>query len=136
MTMLETSSNSSSQISSLKKWVIELGVLVSLSLLCFGSVYIFDVPQELAGEFMTRFSKNEADIEYLYALYSTPGIFMAFLGGFAVSFITPLISGLLCTYFIFMASVLIAFGVHQETYWMITSGRFVYGLFGEPLNIV
>ena len=119
----------------MKKIWISFTILTSLSLINFGSRYIYDVPQALAGEFMSRFTVKQDDIELLYALDSIPGIFMAFLAGFIVSIISPLNTSLICTYLIFISAILTAWGVHSEKYGMIVAGRLVYGIFGEPLNV-
>ena len=110
-------------------------ILLCLTFLNFGNYYIFDVPQELAGDFLRYFDKTPADSEHLYSFYSIPATPMALLSGFIISWLTPTLTIVISTYMIFISAVLTLWGVHSINYNYVLLGRFVYGVFAEPNQI-
>lgn len=120
---------------SCKSKFITFVTLISLASLNFGNYYIQDIPQELAGNFLTFFNKTPADVEFLYTLYSTPATIMAVVSGFVISWLTPTLTAVIAAYMMFFSAALSMLGTHTHEYKWILIGRFIYGLFGEPIQI-
>ena len=116
--------------SRLPGWTI-IVVLICIIWVNFGSYYIFDVPQQLAGNFMEQFKINPESIALLYSLYAIPAMPMAFVGGFMVSWLTPMITIMLTTFCVFLSTIITYYGVSSNQYIYIMAGRVLQGFVGE-----
>lgn len=100
--------------------------LVSLN---FGNYYIWDLPQELAGDFLRYFEKDPSDIEDLYSLFYLPSTVMALASGFLIRGLGASISCMICSFMIVVSSIVSAYGVQVRKFEYINYGRLIYGLF-------
>ena len=119
----------------IKKIVTVASILFALSILNFGNYYIYDVPSELASGFLMYFDKTPADTSFLYTLSSAPSTVMSLISGFLVSWLTPTLTAAICTYMIFLSSVVTMYGTHSAKYNFIIIGRVMFGAFSDANQV-
>ena len=107
-------------------------VLVLISLAMFGNYYVYDSISPLADVLKAQLGFSDANIGWLYAIYSIPNIVLVLLGGIVIDRIgtrrATLLFGVLC----FAGAVLTAL---SGTFAVMMAGRFVFGLGAESLIV-
>jgi MFS family permease len=110
------------------RWV----VLVLISLAMFGNYYVYDSISPLADVLKAQLGFSDANIGWLYAIYSIPNIVMVLIGGIVIDRIgirrATLLFGVLC----FAGAALTAL---SGTFAVMMAGRFVFGLGAESLIV-
>ncbi len=114
--------------SRLYRWV----VLMVLSLAMFGSYYAYDALSPLADVLKQQLSFSDKDIGLLQAIYSFPNIFTVVIGGFIIDRLglrkSLMIFGILC---LIGPAITAASG----QLWVMSTGRLVFGMGAESLNV-
>ena len=110
------------------RWV----VLIVLSLAMFGSYYAYDALSPLADVLKQQLSFSDKDIGLLQAIYSFPNIFTVVIGGFIIDRLglrkSLMIFGILCL-------VGPAITAASGKLWLMSTGRLVFGMGAESLNV-
>lgn len=114
--------------SRLYRWV----VLIVLSLAMFGSYYAYDALSPLADVLKQQLGFSDKDIGLLQAIYSFPNIFTVVIGGFIIDRL-----GLRKSLMIFGVLCLVGPAVTAATgkLWLMSTGRLVFGMGAESLNV-
>ena len=114
--------------SRLYRWV----VLIVLSLAMFGSYYAYDALSPLADVLKQQLGFSDKDIGLLQAIYSFPNIFTVVIGGFIIDRL-----GLRKSLMIFGVLCLIgpAITAASGKLWLMSTGRLVFGMGAESLNV-
>ena len=114
--------------SPLYRWL----VLIFVSLAMFGSYYVYDALSPLADVLKQQLGFTDENIGFLQAIYSFPNIFTVVIGGFIIDRIglrkSLTIFGVLC----FIGPAITAISGHLP---MMATGRFIFGMGAESLNV-
>lgn len=114
--------------SPLYRWL----VLIFVSLGMFGSYYVYDALSPLADVLKQQLGFSDLDIGFLQAIYSFPNIFTVVIGGFIIDRIglrkSLMIFAILC----FVGPAITATSGHLP---IMASGRFIFGMGAESLNV-
>src|SRR6202451_3027776 len=114
--------------SPLYRWM----VLIALSLAMFGSYYAYDALSPLADVLKLQLGFSDKDIGLLQAIYSFPNIFTVVIGGFMTDRLglrkSLMIFGILCL----IGPAITAASGHL---WLMSTGRLVFGMGAESLNV-
>ena len=112
------------------KWV-KLGVAISISLINFGSFYIYDVPQELSEQLMTKYQVNQTQLNLTYSLYYLPNIlFMLIIPYFASKLQTSYVLFISASV-MFFGSIVSAAAIEVDNWNWMLAGRLVFGIGAE-----
>jgi MFS family permease len=107
-------------------------VLIFVSLAMFGSYYVYDALSPLADVLKQQLGFTDTNIGDLQAIYSLPNIFTVVIGGFIIDRIglrkSLMIFGVLC----FIGPAITAASGH---FVMMATGRFIFGMGAESLNV-
>ncbi len=114
--------------SPLYRWL----VLIFVSLAMFGSYYVYDALSPLADVLKQQLRFTDLDIGFLQAIYSFPNIFTVVIGGFIIDRI-----GLRKSLMIFAVLCFIgpAITVASGHLWLMATGRLIFGMGAESLNV-
>lgn len=115
--------------------ILIFGTLLLTITFNYGNYYISDIPQEMSKGFLNYFNKTPEDVEFLYSLYSMGATPMAVLGGFFVASFTATRVCLICSFGVFLSSIITFWGINSKDYLMILGGRLLYGLTAEPNQV-
>lgn len=120
-------------------------VLSVACFLTFGSYYIYDFPgsvgsgsgSTIENHFVTNGKTyTESMNQYLYSVYAWPNTVLSVAGGLLIDKYLGLRRAmLLFTSLILLGSVVFYFGVRATAYWMLITGRIIFGLGGESLSV-
>ena len=114
--------------SRLYRWM----VLVFVSLAMFGSYYAYDALSPLADVLKVQLGFSDENIGFLQAIYSFPNIFTVVIGGFLIDRLglrkSLMIFGILCL-------VGPAITAASGSLWVMSTGRLVFGMGAESLNV-
>ncbi|MGA8152822.1 MAG: MFS transporter [Terriglobales bacterium] len=107
-------------------------VLIVLSLAMFGSYYAYDALSPLADVLKLQLGFSDKDIGLLQAIYSFPNIFTVVIGGFIIDRL-----GLRKSLMIFGVLSLIGPAITAASghLWVMSTGRLVFGMGAESLNV-
>jgi MFS family permease len=107
-------------------------VLIVLSVAMFGSYYAYDALSPLADVLKLQLGFSDKDIGLLQAIYSFPNIFTVVIGGLIIDRIglrkSLMIFGVLCM-------VGPAITAASGKLWLMATGRLVFGMGAESLNV-
>ncbi len=107
-------------------------VLVFVSLAMFGSYYAYDALSPLADVLKVQLGFSDENIGFLQAIYSFPNIFTVVIGGFLIDRLglrkALMIFGILCL-------VGPAITAASGSLWVMSTGRLVFGMGAESLNV-
>ena len=107
-------------------------VLVFLSLAMFGSYYAYDALSPLADVLKLQLHFSDKDIGFLQAIYSFPNIFTVVIGGFIIDRMglrkSLMVFGILCL-------VGPAITASSGALWVMATGRLIFGMGAESLNV-
>jgi len=107
-------------------------VLIFLSLAMFGSYYAYDALSPLADVLKQQLGFSDLNIGFLQAIYSFPNIFTVVIGGLLIDRIglrrSLMIFGVLCV----VGPAITAATGHL---WMMATGRLIFGMGAESLNV-
>ncbi len=107
-------------------------VLVFVSLAMFGSYYAYDALSPLADVLKVQLGFSDENIGFLQAIYSFPNIFTVVIGGFIIDRLglrkSLMIFGILCL-------VGPAITAASGSLWVMSTGRLVFGMGAESLNV-
>lgn len=107
-------------------------VLVFLSLAMFGSYYAYDALSPLADVLKQQLGFSDENIGFLQAIYSFPNIFTVVIGGFIIDRLglrkSLMIFGVLCL-------VGPAITASSGLLWVMATGRLIFGMGAESLNV-
>lgn len=107
-------------------------VLIFLSLAMFGSYYAYDALSPLADVLKQQLGFSDSNIGLLQAIYSFPNIFTVVIGGLIIDRIglrkSLMIFGILC---LIGPAITAASGA----LWLMATGRLVFGMGAESLNV-
>ena len=120
--------NVSAEPTRLYRWM----VLVFVSLAMFGSYYAYDALSPLADVLKVQLGFSDENIGFLQAIYSFPNIFTVVIGGFLIDRLglrkALMIFGILCL-------VGPAITAASGSLWVMSTGRLVFGMGAESLNV-
>ena len=107
-------------------------VLVFISLAMFGNYYIYDAISPLADVLKAQLGFSDTNLGWMYAIYSLPNIVMVLIGGIIIDRI-----GTRKSTFLFAALCLVGAVITASTgeFWLMVSGRLVFGLGAESLIV-
>lgn len=107
-----------------------------MTMIGFGSCFAYDIPQTLQTQLQSP-PLNLTFVQFngLYSVYSTPNVFLPFLGGLFINFIGLNTSVLLFTFFAFAGQLLLSCGISSGDYSMMVWGRMFYALGAESQSI-
>lgn len=115
-------------------------ILIAISLMTFGSYWVFDIPGSIQTQLTAWFGGpteyTDSMNGWLYSIYSYPNVILAFFGGFLVDRIGNRPASMLFCGLVLAGQVLFSMGVQLRHYWLCIVGRFVFGLGGESLTVV
>lgn len=100
-----------------------------------------DIPSVLKDEFLRKFTLFNPiiDPEYvfnmLYTVYSLPNVILPFLGGFLVDKIGYRKMTVILSCILAFGQVLQGLSISLKSVSLMVTGRFIFGLGGETLNI-
>jgi MFS family permease len=107
-------------------------VLIFLSLAMFGSYYAYDALSPLADVLKQQLGFSDLNIGFLQAIYSFPNIFTVVIGGLLIDRIglrrSLMIFGVLCV----VGPAITALTGHL---WVMATGRLIFGMGAESLNV-
>jgi MFS family permease len=107
-------------------------VLIFLSLAMFGSYYAYDALSPLADVLKQQLGFSDLNIGFLQAIYSFPNIFTVVIGGLLIDRIglrrSLMIFGVLCV----VGPAITAATRHL---WVMATGRLIFGMGAESLNV-
>jgi MFS family permease len=107
-------------------------VLIFLSLAMFGSYYTYDALSPLADVLKQQLGFSDLNIGFLQAIYSFPNIFTVVIGGLLIDRIglrrSLMIFGVLCV----VGPAITALTGHL---WVMATGRLIFGMGAESLNV-
>ncbi len=114
--------------SALYRWT----VLIFISLTMFGSYYAYDALSPLADVLKAQLGFSDKNIGLLQAIYSFPNIFTVLIGGFIIDRLglrkSLMIFGVLCV-------IGPAITVASSHLWVMSTGRLIFGMGAESLNV-
>lgn len=111
-------------------------LLFLMTSLYFGASYVYDLPQALQTQLQAEpLNLSYVQFDALYSVYSSPNIFLPFVGGFIINFIGIKVSTLIFTFFVFGGMVLFTVGVSDASYNTMLWGRLIYALGAESLSV-
>lgn len=113
--------------------------VVILSFICilgFGNYFCYDSPSALEPPIESSMGVETSQFTSLYALYSWPNVVMCFFGGLLIDKALGIRLGAIVFLALLLAGqLLFSFGAFSGQFWMMQTGRFVYGLGGESLSV-
>eukprot|EP00397_Hematodinium_sp_SG-2012_P021976 GEMP01022737.1.p1 GENE.GEMP01022737.1~~GEMP01022737.1.p1 ORF type:complete len:448 (+),score=72.65 GEMP01022737.1:172-1515(+) len=116
-------------------------VLICTCLGLFGQFYCYDIPSALADNLKAHFRDTLTADEFayyfnlLYTIYSMPNIVLPLVFGFFMDRTGIRLSIILLSTFVLCGALLVAFGMHMESFGWMLFGRFVLGFGGESLQV-
>ena len=105
-------------------------------LLCAGYCYVFDFPQALEDALLHSLKVDTIKISMLYSIYSLPNIFFSPITGYIIEKIGCNNSAILYCALIFAGQAVVYYGIQIENYWVVLSGRGIYGIGAEGITIL
>ncbi|XP_061493161.1 major facilitator superfamily domain-containing protein 1 isoform X2 [Rhineura floridana] len=113
--------------------------MLVLSLMCFlgfGSYFCYDNPAALQTQVQKDMKVNTAAFMALYAWYSWPNVVLCFFGGFMIDRVFGIRWGtIIFSSFVCVGQVIFAMGAICNAFWLMETGRFVFGIGGESLAV-
>lgn len=108
--------------------------------LCLGTYYVHDNPAPLNLELIDVISNQELGINSVkynmfYSVYSFPNIFLPLLGGFLIDRFGVRALVLISAGFSMLGQLIFAMGIQIQSYPIALTGRAVYGLGGDNLEL-
>ncbi|KAJ3131007.1 hypothetical protein HK100_007007 [Physocladia obscura] len=115
-------------------WILTLSCM-----LMFGNFYAYDLPASLNKPLQSYLNVTDEPYQYqlnlLYSLYSLPNIIIPFFGGYLVDrFGTKRLMTFL-SFLVCVGQLLFTFGVTYRNFFIMQTGRIVFGLGGESLSV-
>jgi len=110
--------------------------LVLMCFLGFGSYFVYDTPASLQNQIKEDMGVNTYQFQSLYFLYSWPNVVLCFAGGFLIDRVFGIRLGAIIFSSIVTAGHFVyAFGALADSFPLMQTGRFVFGLGGENLAV-
>ncbi|XP_063298661.1 major facilitator superfamily domain-containing protein 1 isoform X1 [Pelobates fuscus] len=111
-------------------------VLILMCFLGFGSYFCYDNPAALQTQVQLDMKVNTASFMQLYAFYSWPNVVLCFFGGFLIDRVFGIRWGtIIFSLFVCVGQVIFAAGALFNAYWLMETGRLVFGIGGESLAV-
>ncbi|KAJ7324898.1 hypothetical protein JRQ81_017918 [Phrynocephalus forsythii] len=111
-------------------------VLAFMCFLGFGSYFCYDNPAALQTQVQRDMKVNTAQFMSLYAWYSWPNVVLCFFGGFLIDRVFGIRWGtIIFSCFVCVGQVIFAVGAISNAFWLMETGRFVFGIGGESLAV-
>lgn len=108
-----------------------------MSSIAFGGNFAYDLPQALQTQLQSPpLNLTFVQFESLYSIYSTPNIFLPFVGGLLINFIGVNRSVVIFTFLAFLGQFIFTMGIVGADYLTIMVGRGVYAVGLDVLTIV
>ncbi|KXJ15043.1 major facilitator superfamily domain-containing protein 1 [Exaiptasia diaphana] len=110
--------------------------LIFICFLSFGSYYCYDNPAALEKEIERDLQKKTSEYVLLYSLYSYPNVILCFIGGYLIDRVFGIRLGtMIFSTLVTIGQVVFAFGAFTHKYFVMETGRFIFGLGGENLAV-
>lgn len=103
-----------------------------------GLYFCYDIPGLLETSIEKTYNKTSQEFPILYSVYSYPNMILPVFGGVFLDVLGTRPSVLLFCSLVALGNIICAIGAYQDAsyFWVITLGRFVFGLGGESLSVV
>ncbi|XP_046853367.1 major facilitator superfamily domain-containing protein 1-like [Xenia sp. Carnegie-2017] len=110
--------------------------LVFICTLSFGSYFCYDNPGALQQQIEKDMNVATAQYTLLYSLYSWPNVVLSFLGGFLIDRVFGIrLGAILFSLLVLSGQIVFAIGAYIGNFFVMESGRFIFGLGGENLAV-
>ena len=121
----------------LKKVVTNSTVLILSCCLGFGSYFCYDSPAALQPEIKEALNLTQSQFMSLYAWYSWPNVFICFIGGYLIDVLLGRrLGGIFFAFLVLVGQFCLAFGVKNQSLFLMCIGRLIFGAGGETLAVV
>ncbi|EPZ32650.1 Major facilitator superfamily, general substrate transporter domain-containing protein [Rozella allomycis CSF55] len=124
---------------SLSKWQT-IFCIANLAMLLPGVYYAYDIPASLYAVLQNELGSNDEEYEYqmqlMYALYSFPNIILPVGVGAVMDRLGTPKSITVVFFFVILGQILTSLGVANKSFYIILTGRTIFGIGGESVNIV
>ncbi|XP_076036499.1 minerva isoform X2 [Oratosquilla oratoria] len=110
--------------------------LFFMCFLGFGSYFCYDSPGALQNQIKVDMDVNTLSFASLYSLYSWPNVVLCFVGGFLIDRVFGIRWGtIIFSSIVTVGHFVFAMGGVMNQFWMMQTGRFIFGLGGESLAV-
>ncbi|ROT67504.1 hypothetical protein C7M84_014409 [Penaeus vannamei] len=102
----------------------------------FGSYFCYDTPGSLQDQIKDDMGVNTVGFASLYSLYSWPNVVLCFIGGFLIDRVFGIRWGtIIFSTLVTVGQFIYATGAVTNQFWLMQTGRFVFGVGGESLAV-
>jgi nitrate/nitrite transporter NarK len=110
-------------------------ILAAACLLTFGSYFCYDTPSALVITLREKLQLTGFQYNVLFSIYSWPNVVLVFIGGLVIDTYGSRRASLALATLVLVGQVVMLIGVLQHRYWLLLSGRFIFGMGGESLGV-
>ncbi|KAK4532003.1 hypothetical protein CCYA_CCYA10G2860 [Cyanidiococcus yangmingshanensis] len=110
-------------------------VLTSACLLTFGSYFCYDTPSALVTTLREKLHLSAFQYNVLFSIYSWPNVVLVFIGGLLIDTYGSRWAALVLANLVLVGQLVMLVGIQQRRYWLLLSGRFIFGMGGESLGV-
>ncbi|XP_042878188.1 major facilitator superfamily domain-containing protein 1-like isoform X2 [Penaeus japonicus] len=119
-----------------RKGVYRFSALFFMCFLGFGSYFCYDTPGSLQDQIKDDMGVNTVQFASLYSLYSWPNVVLCFIGGFLIDRVFGIRWGtIIFSSLVTVGQFIYAAGAVTDQFWLMQTGRFVFGVGGESLAV-
>ncbi|XP_047495102.1 major facilitator superfamily domain-containing protein 1-like isoform X1 [Penaeus chinensis] len=119
-----------------RKGVYRFSALFFMCFLGFGSYFCYDTPGSLQDQIKDDMGVNTVKFASLYSLYSWPNVVLCFIGGFLIDRVFGIRLGtIIFSSLVTVGQFIYATGAVTNQFWLMQTGRFVFGVGGESLAV-